>query len=87
MPPTTVTSKGQVTIPKAIRDALGVRPGDRVRFHQREDGTVVLEPETVDVRSLRGRLAGRVRKPVSVEEMNDAIARAAAERHERSTSG
>ena len=86
MPVTTVTSKGQVTIPKAILEAMSVRPGDRVRFTQREDGTVVVEPETVDVRSLYGRFKRYAKRPVSVEEMNEAIAEAAADRYRRATS-
>ena len=87
MPASMITSKGQVTIPKAIRDALGVGPGDRVLFVRHEDGTVVVEPETVDVRSLRGRLSRFVTGPASVEEMNEAIAKAAAERYHRGTAG
>lgn len=72
----TVTSKGQITIPKAIRDLLGVKPGDRVVFIRQPDGRVVVEGETVDVRSLRGMLKHRG-KSVSVDEMNETIARAA----------
>ena len=50
----TITGKGQITLPKAVREALGVGYGDRVAFHIHEDGTVTIEAETVDVRSLRG---------------------------------
>jgi antitoxin PrlF len=39
---TTVTSKGQVTIPKPVRDLLGIVPGTRVEFHRNRDGAVVL---------------------------------------------
>lgn len=39
---TTVTSKGQVTIPKAMRNRLGIKPGDPVTFDLSEDGRVVL---------------------------------------------
>ncbi len=39
---TTVTAKGQVTIPKAVRDLLGIVPGSKVDFHQAADGSVVL---------------------------------------------
>ena len=39
---TTVTSKGQVTIPKAVRDLLGIVPGSKVDFHRAVDGSVVL---------------------------------------------
>ena len=52
MPSTTLTSKGQVTIPKAVRDELGLRVGDRVAFRVLEDGTVVVEPETIDLLDL-----------------------------------
>ncbi|WEJ12958.1 AbrB/MazE/SpoVT family DNA-binding domain-containing protein (plasmid) [Sinorhizobium sp. K101] len=39
---TTVTAKGQVTIPKRVRDLLGIVPGSKVDFHRAADGTVVL---------------------------------------------
>ena len=71
MPVATITTKGQITIPKLIRERLGVRPGDRVVFREREDGEIVMEAATVDVRSLRGCLRpGRV---VSVEDMKRAV--------------
>jgi antitoxin PrlF len=79
MPASTLTSKGQVTIPKTIRTALGLSPGDRVRFWKREDGVVVMEPETVDVRSLKGLLGDRAPRTVSLEEMDEAIAEAASD--------
>lgn len=39
---TTVTAKGQVTIPKPVRDLLGIAPGSKVDFHRAADGSVVL---------------------------------------------
>lgn len=69
---TAITSKGQATIPKSIRDHLGLRPGDRVKFFIHPDGTVVLLPK-VPTATLRGMLKSRV-GPVSVEQMDDAIA-------------
>ncbi|MFB2553927.1 AbrB/MazE/SpoVT family DNA-binding domain-containing protein [Ensifer soli] len=39
---TTVTAKGQVTIPKAVRELLGIIPGSKVAFHRSSDGQVVL---------------------------------------------
>jgi AbrB family looped-hinge helix DNA binding protein len=39
---TTITTKGQVTIPKPVRDRLGVKPGDEVTFELAEDGRVVI---------------------------------------------
>ncbi|MGH7557327.1 MAG: AbrB/MazE/SpoVT family DNA-binding domain-containing protein [Gemmatimonadota bacterium] len=44
MPRSTLTSKGQVTIPKAVRDRLGLRPGDRLEFSIESDGTMTVEP-------------------------------------------
>jgi antitoxin PrlF len=67
-----ITSKGQITVPKAIRELLGVGPGDRLAFRPREDGSVVVEAETVDLVSLAGMLKPK-RKGVTVEEMNAAI--------------
>ena len=76
MPSATVTSKGQITMPKEIRDHLGIDAGDRVSFHIGSSGEVTVEPETVDVRSLRGMLKRRGRK-VSLEAMDAAIRRGA----------
>jgi antitoxin PrlF len=39
---TTVTAKGQVTIPKPVRDLLGIAPGSKVDFHRAADGSIVL---------------------------------------------
>jgi AbrB family looped-hinge helix DNA binding protein len=68
-----ITSKGQITIPKQIRDLLGVHPGDQVVFRPTEAG-IVVEASTVDLLSLKGIL-----KPkgggVSVAAMKDAIRR------------
>ena len=72
----TITSKGQITVPKEIREALGVHAGDRLAFRAREDGTVVVEAETVDLRTLRGSLKPQ-RKGVTIEAMNEAIRRTA----------
>jgi antitoxin PrlF len=72
-----ITSKGQVTIPKAIRDYLHVKPGDRVKFFMHPDGTVVLLPK-VPVTALRGILRWRGR-PATLEEMDNAIAAGASE--------
>jgi len=72
MPTATLTSKGQLTLPKAIRDLLGVGPGDRVVFWLEDTGRVIVEPQTVDLRSLRGSLKPE-RKGVGLEAMDDAI--------------
>lgn len=66
-----VTSKGQTTLPKAVREALGVQPGDRVRY--------IIEGDTVRIVAVRPiqRLFGALRydgPPVSLEDMDKAIA-------------
>ncbi len=75
MPSAKVTSKGQITLPKEIRKALGLRQGARVTFQIRTDGRALMEPETVDLLSLRGSIRPRVRS-VSIETMNEAIRQA-----------
>jgi AbrB family looped-hinge helix DNA binding protein len=78
MPTATVTSKGQITIPKAVREALGLEPGDRVAFRLLDNAAMV-EPETVDLKELFGSLHTRV-KGVSVDDMEAAIAHHAGKR-------
>jgi antitoxin PrlF len=66
-----ITSKGQATIPKAVRDHLHLRPGDRVRFFIHPDGSVVLLPR-LPVTALRGMVRPR-RAPVTLVDMDRAI--------------
>ena len=75
MPTATVTSKGQITIPKEVRDALGIANGDRVEFVAEEEGVYKVVAATKDVKHLKG-LIPKPGKPVSPEAMNRAIARA-----------
>ncbi len=75
----TVTSKGQITLPKPIRDRLHLKAGDRVAFHERADGSIVVEAETIDLLELRGAVRPRVRG-VSVDDMGAAIRHSAAKR-------
>jgi antitoxin PrlF len=78
MPTATLTSKGQMVIPKPIRDYLDLHPGDRLDFVIHENHQVEIRPASTDVRELKGMLYRRGRKPVSLDEMNKAIrARAA----------
>jgi AbrB family looped-hinge helix DNA binding protein len=69
----TVTSKGQTTIPKDIRKRLKLHAGDKIDFIVESEGRVVIEPATVDVKELEGILYKPYRKVVSVEEMKTAI--------------
>jgi antitoxin PrlF len=75
MPTSTLTSKGQITLPLAVRKALALDAGDQVDFVEAEGGFKVVALKK-SVRTLRGRFAGRVSKPVTVEQMDEAIARA-----------
>ncbi len=72
MPTATMTSKGQITIPKEVRDVLGLEAGHRVSFQIREDGVVEMLPETVDLMSLRGIFKPPV-QGVTLEDMEEAI--------------
>ncbi len=77
-----ITVKGQITIPKAIREHLHVKPGDRVKFFVHADGTVVLLPK-LPASALRGML--KARRHASLEEMDEAIATGVSERYRRAT--
>lgn len=72
MPISTLTSKGQTTIPTSVREFLGLHTGDRLEFIIQPDGKVELIPATLDVTSLKGMLPRRP-EPVSLEAMEEAI--------------
>jgi AbrB family looped-hinge helix DNA binding protein len=74
MPSAKITSKGQITVPREIRKTLGVGPGDRLAFRARDDGSVIVEAETLDLMSLRGALKPK-RRGVTPEDMEEAIRR------------
>ncbi|MBA3505704.1 MAG: type II toxin-antitoxin system PrlF family antitoxin [Betaproteobacteria bacterium] len=67
---TTLTSKGQTTIPKEIRDSLRIRPGDRMTFTLMPDGTVVMRVKNKRVEELAGTLRKKGRKPVPIEQLS-----------------
>lgn len=75
MPTSTLTSKGQTTIPKQIRDFLQLKTGDRLEFIIEGEGQVLLRPATSELSELDGLLARPERKPVSVAAMEEAVAR------------
>lgn len=70
-----MSTKGQLVVPKEIRDHLGLRPGDRIDFVIQEDGEVVLRPAVLDVHDLKGILKRKGGKTVSIREMKEAIRR------------
>lgn len=69
----TVTSKGQITIPARIRDAMHVSAGDRVEFVEVEPGRYEFIAATRPITALKG-MFGPASKTVSIEDMNAAIA-------------
>ena len=71
-----MTSKGQVTVPKPIRDKLHLKPGDRIDFILDEDGGVRVVPITASVTQLKG-MVSKPRSAVGLAEMDRAIVRAA----------
>jgi AbrB family looped-hinge helix DNA binding protein len=79
MSESTVSSKGQVTIPKAIRLRMHLKTGDRLRFVVESDGTVRLAAATRDVSTLRDILP-RPKRRATVDEMQAAVRRRAARR-------
>jgi AbrB family looped-hinge helix DNA binding protein len=62
-----------MTLPKEVREALKVKPGDRVEFIIQAPGRVLLRPATISVRQLKGLLARPGQRALSVEEMDEAI--------------
>jgi AbrB family looped-hinge helix DNA binding protein len=66
---TTMTSKGQTTIPKEIRDSLGLQPHDKLTFSLLSDGTVIMRAKKGSIRSVYGMLHQADRPVISIEEM------------------
>jgi AbrB family looped-hinge helix DNA binding protein len=66
----TLTTKGQTTIPKEIRDRLGLQPGDRMTFTLMPDKTVILRVKSGRIRGLAGLLHKKGRKPVPIARLS-----------------
>lgn len=77
MQESTVTIKGQTTLPKDVREALRLRPGDRVRYMILDGGEVRIV-RTQPVAGLTGLLKGKADRVASLDEMEEAIAKGAA---------
>jgi AbrB family looped-hinge helix DNA binding protein len=78
----TMTSKGQTTIPKDIREKLGLKPGDRLHFVTLADGSVRLLAQNLPITALKGMLR-KPKRALTVEDMNEVIGKAVAEKHRR----
>ncbi len=72
MASTTVTSKGQITIPVSIRTELGLRPGSRLSFVPTPTGGYEIKVDGASVRNLKGAIAPPS-KPVTLRQMDEAI--------------
>ena len=68
----TLTSKGQVTIPKIVRDAMGLKEGDRVDFIETDQG-VLMVPATRDVKTLRGMFKNRRPRAATLSQIKKTI--------------
>lgn len=71
---TTLTSKGQITLPKAIRDKLGLDAGSQLRFELMPDNSIRARAVKADARSVRGLLKSPLAQPLSVEQQDAGIA-------------
>lgn len=76
----TLSSKGQATIPKAVRERLRLKPGDRFKFFFHPDGVLILPK--IPTRRLKG-IIPKPARPVSLEEIQAAIRSGATERFRR----
>jgi antitoxin PrlF len=70
----TITSKGQITIPLAVREKLGVTKGDRVEFVELASGQFAIVAAVEDIRALKG-IVRKPGRPLSIEQMNRIVAK------------
>ena len=70
MSESTITIKGQTTVPQPIRDALQTAAGTKLLWHVMPDGTVMVRAKTKSILDLAGMLKAPKGKKVSVEAMN-----------------
>ena len=87
MPKATITSKGQLTLPREVRARLGVGPGDQVEFTVEDDGSVTVQPVMGTARGLFGMLQADSGVSMSIPEMDQAVADTVATDDERIVDG
>ena len=71
----TLTTKGQLTVPKEIREYLNLSSGDKIEFVISEKGKAIMKPVSQKVDNLYGRLFDESRVAVTTEEMKESIAK------------
>jgi AbrB family looped-hinge helix DNA binding protein len=77
-----VSAKGQVTLPKPVRDEMGIAPGGEVTFERLPSGELVVRTRHESALALSGMLSRYAKsEPVSAEELSEAVAQASADRH------
>jgi antitoxin PrlF len=82
VPRAKLTSKGQVTIPKTIRDRFNLEPGVTLRFSIDPSGRIVVTPLTLGIEDLFGSLP-KPRRALTLEEIEEVTSEAAVERAAR----
>ena len=66
----TITTKGQTTVPRQVREQLGAGPGTKLVWHVMPDGSVLIRAKTLSILDLAGSLKSPKGKRVSIEDMN-----------------
>ncbi|WP_019221240.1 AbrB/MazE/SpoVT family DNA-binding domain-containing protein [Bartonella senegalensis] len=76
MPSLTVTAKGQITLKRDLLQHLGVKPGERIDFDKLPGGEIRIKASqsTITIESFIGRFVGKLKKPLTIEEMNEMVA-------------
>lgn len=77
-----VTSKGQVTLPKEVRERLRLREGDKIRFTAEEDGRIVMARGGHSIRDMFG-ILGKPPRSLTLKEIDEVIRQAAVDRFRR----
>ena len=70
MSESTITAKGQTTVPRAVREQIGAVPGTRLVWHVMPDGSLIVRAKTLSILDLAGTLKAPAGKKVSIEDMN-----------------
>ncbi len=83
----TLTSKGQITLPKEIRDRLGLDAGAMLDFQLLEDNTITARPVKPDARRIRGLLKSPRAAALTVEQMDEGIAKHVRQKHAPTSRG
>jgi AbrB family looped-hinge helix DNA binding protein len=77
----TLTSKGQITLPKEIRERLGLDAGSMLDFQILADNTITARPVKPDARRIRGLLKSPHATPPTVEQMDEAVSKLLRDKH------